>query len=747
MAKYGVNYYGSSNYGSFVNLRFSVQPMSILATDLETVSSFAKVLVKWQTPRGNFTRIRLVRNQAGFPETAEDGVVIYDELATEGTVSRTSIIDGEENPTDIPLVPGRQVYYRMFLFTETLVWKVAGSITAIVPSDHGIQDKFMATLPRVFTSKSQEPLGAVDADSDLYKFMSGLTFAQEELYTLIDLLKPRHTGLETPFELIPTEVTNYGLLSESALPIKNQKRLIREALYMYTHKGTENGIERYAESLTGYAPTITVSENLLLTVQDSTFYGGTGNWIVSNAVLTSSLEQVPDSNTNQIDTTKTGKVVASAAGSMALGYANPTSKTVTGLQRDGGTTVLQVAVADHGYSVGQTVTLSGLSEDFNGTYTITTVPASNQFNVTTVATTSYNASALNGSVIAAVGGGNVITQGVPVLPNTEYIVSCKLKSPASAGNITISVTFYDKDGQPTSAAKSSTSVAANNTWKSASKTATSDADSSYAGIAIDYSAAGTYYIDQVCMQTGDTVVYDEARAVDIFLDPSKTNYINNPSFEVDDSSWTITADDVTLLEEDIPDSESSGEYSVKVDNTSGATFETETDVEILNRDTYATVSFYAKSSVNNLGATITLTALDNLDSGEIEGIEEVELSTDWARYTATIYINDTDIPAAPTGELYFRVNIETDADAGSEVWLDDVQLELTQKATDFFDGNLPSEYGAVWQGTENDSPTRLYTNKNKKIPRLYKTLNDWVPQNTFWRIRSYDGLEATNLTV
>ena len=182
MAKYGVNYYGSSSYGSFVNLRFSVQPMSVLATELSTVSSFSKVLVEWQTPRGEFSRIRLVRNQAGFPETSEDGVIIYDEFATEGTVSRTSIIDGEDNPTDIPLVPGRQVYYRMFLFTTTLIWKVAGSITAIVPSDHGIQDKFMATIPRVFTSKSQEPLGAVDVYSDLYKFMSGLTFAQEEFF-------------------------------------------------------------------------------------------------------------------------------------------------------------------------------------------------------------------------------------------------------------------------------------------------------------------------------------------------------------------------------------------------------------------------------------------------------------------------------------------------------------------------------------------------------------------------------------
>lgn len=710
--------------------------MSVLATELSTVSSFSKVLVEWQTPRGEFSRIRLVRNQAGFPETSEDGVIIYDEFATEGTVSRTSIIDGEDNPTDIPLVPGRQVYYRMFLFTTTLIWKVAGSITAIVPSDHGIQDKFMATIPRVFTSKSQEPLGAVDVDSDLYKFMSGLTFAQEELYTLVDLLKPRHTGLETPFELIPAEVTNYGLLSESALPVKNQKRLIREALYMYTHKGTQNGIETYAESLTGFEPTITVSENLLLTVQDSTFYGGIGNWIVSNAVLTSSTEQVPDSNTNQIDTTKTGKVVASAAGSMALGYANPTAKTVTGLQRDASTTVLQVAVANHGYSVGQTVILSGLTSDFNGTYSITTVPASNQFNVTTVATTSYNASALNGSVIAVVGGGNVITQGVPVLPNTEYTVSCKLKSPASAGNITLSVTFYNKDGQPTSAAKSSTAVAANNTWKSASKTATSDANSSYAGISIDYSAAGTYYIDQVCMQEGAVVAYDEARAIDVFLLPSKTNYIKNPSFEVNSTTWALSGATFTQ-NSSVPTYGYSGDYSGRFVVTNPWSITTDYEIPI-TVGKYYTLSASIKA-LAALSANLKITFYNDADSVVETVTEVISVTTSFANFTLT-GLTDSSSNASYAKVSFYGTTAGT-------IFLDLIQFEQSQIATDYFDGSLPSEFGAVWEGTDDASYTHLYPNKPKKVPRLGKTMNDWVPQNAFWRLRTYDGVEYTTTTV
>ena len=128
MARYGINYYGASTYGAFVKLAFSVEPMSTLVLD------FTKVLVKWQTPRGEFSRIRLLRSQVGFPETAEDGIIIFDEFATEGNVSRVEFIDGEDNPSDVPLIPGRQTYYRVYLFTDQNVWRVAGSISAIVPS-------------------------------------------------------------------------------------------------------------------------------------------------------------------------------------------------------------------------------------------------------------------------------------------------------------------------------------------------------------------------------------------------------------------------------------------------------------------------------------------------------------------------------------------------------------------------------------------------------------------------------------
>jgi hypothetical protein len=54
-----------------------------------TVVNFTTVDVSWQSPTGDFTRIRLVRNHLGYREHSEDGVIVYDEYATAGAVSTT----------------------------------------------------------------------------------------------------------------------------------------------------------------------------------------------------------------------------------------------------------------------------------------------------------------------------------------------------------------------------------------------------------------------------------------------------------------------------------------------------------------------------------------------------------------------------------------------------------------------------------------------------------------------------------
>ena len=646
MAKYGNVVYGGAKYGVTPKLAYSVEPMAI------TVLDFIKIQVEWQSPTGDFTKIKLVRNQFGFPENSEDGLTIWEESATEGTVSRSYFVDGEDNPDQTPIVNGRQVYYTMFLFTDAKIWVNAGQITDLMPLNHGVHRKIMDIIPKVFTSEIQSPLGVTDETSALYNFMGGIAFTHEQFLSQLDILRPQHSSEGIAFSTLEQNSFSVGLVPEPALPVKNQKRLIREALYMYSHKGMKSGIDAYAESLTGFAPTTTLSTNLLLSVQDSTFYNSIGNWTKTNAVLTSSTEQVPATGTNVIDNVYTGKLVAASSGAMQLGNTAP------------------------------------------------------------------------------------ITRGVPVLPSTEYTVSCKLKSPSSAGNITLSVKFYDKNATITGTTQSATAVAANNTWKSASKTFTTPADASYVSIQIAYSAAGTYYLDQVCLQIGAAVAYDEARAISVFLDSSKINYIKNPSFEVNASTWTATGATFTQNAA-VPTDGYSGTYSGQFVVATTGNIKTNYNIPV-TAGKYYTLSFYVSSS-NSVKVTGTIEFFDASNNLLENFASEFTITSSFSRVNLTALTD--------SGSVVSYAKVKIAFNHAGTYRVDLVQFEKSHTATEYFDGSLPSDYGAVWEGTDHASYTHMYPNKPLKIPRLGKTLNDWVVPNTFWRLSTYDGVEYTNLTV
>ena len=646
MARYGSSYYGSSYYGATPKLAYSVEPMSL------TVLSFTTAFISWQSPTGDFSRIRLVRNQNGFSEHAEDGVIVWEEYAGEGEVSRSSFTDGVDNPLSISMTSGKTIYYTMFLFTSGKVWVKAGQISDVVPGNHDTQTKFINVLPRVFTSKEQSPFAEADTNSALYAFIDGFSFTLEEFLTYIDVLRPSHSRFETPASIVESETTHFGLTYEPNLPTRNQKKLIREAVYMYGRKGTSLGLGTYVESVTGFAPTITASENLLLSPQDSTFYNSTGNWTATNATLSSTDVQVPESGDNVIDTVYSCQIVATGSGTMSLGSSSP------------------------------------------------------------------------------------ITLGVPVKGDTEYTYSAQVKSPTSAGNITLAVQWYDHQGTSIST-DTSTTIGANNTWQQKSYTITSPENAYYAVLKVNYSASGTYFVDQVCMQTGATATYDEARAVDIFLDSNKVNYIKNPSFEDNTTDfWTLDGSATISQDATVSDKVYSGTTSALIEATGEWSYTTD-DIPVISGN-YYTFSAYIKTDEI---VTVTFIGKDSL--GNSTGHEETttfSAQADWARITVTDLIDAVNEPDV----AYYSVSFSGDA---GDFYLDCIQFELTPVATDYFDGSLPSSFGAIWESTADNSVTHMYYNKDIKLQRLGQTLVDWLPMNTWWRVRTYAGLVYDNLTV
>lgn len=656
MPKYGNFVYGGAKYGNTPKLTYSVEPMSLIVLDFE------RTRVTWQLPSGDFTRIRLVRSQYGFPEHPEDGVILWDEFATEGSVSRNSLVDPDEGDgSPIPLLTGSAVYYRVFLFVENVnYWVVAGQITDTVPSDHELQKKLFDVIPKVYTSIDQSPLAVVDTTTDLYQFLESFSFTLEQLLTFLDLLRPGTSSKTTPFEILPAEMLNYGLIPDTTIPVKNRKKLVREAIYLYQHKGLLLGLEAYIETLTGYAPSVTVSPNLLLTVQDSTFYNSIGNWQTSTTTLTATTEQVPLTNDYTIDTTYTGKAVAAS-----------------------------------------------------------------------------------GSSFITLGANTPITKGIPVVGETDFTFGYKYKSPTSAGSVRLIVKFYDKDGTDLASDFTGNLNAANNTWQTSWQTTETPADAVYASLKVTFSAAGTYYLDQFYVENGenlDNTSYQEARAINIFLDSNKQNYIKNPSFELNTNQWTITATANSRDTEVLPNI-NAGDYSLNLDLDTGATIETTTGpLPLLDR--YYTLSFYAKASAA-VNVEATLTPEDDGTPVDGEVTETFTLDTEWQRFSLTGYI-DADLIEV---DLTYVVSLVFDTANGEEVWVDSFQLEHSLVPTDYNDGSLPAQFGAVWEGTAHASNSHIYFSKSLKIQRIKQTLDRWIPMNAFWRLLTYDGVEATNLSV
>jgi hypothetical protein len=648
MSKYGYSVYGANRYGLTPKLAYSVEPMGI------NVIQFNQVFVIWQLPTGDFTRFRVVRNQNAWPETSEDGVIIYEQnsldgSSLEGSVAASSFLDGVDNPNEIPLIEGRNVYYRVFLYTEDNIWVRAGQIADIVPKNTGAITKMMDLLPRVLTSSVLSPLGVIDEASDLYKFLDGLAFSYEQMLTEIALARPSQSVDSSNYNTIPGEVLNVGLNPEPNLPVLRQRALIREAIPLYKSKGTTLGVAGYAESLTGFAPTVTVSPNLMLTIQDSTFYENTGRWVPTNATISSTDEMIPDNSDKSIDLVYTLKVIAATtSASISLGLNAP------------------------------------------------------------------------------------ITQGVPINPSTEYVYRANIKCPAS-GNATLKIEYYDKDG--TVISNVTQAISATNSWQTVSKTNTSPSNAFYVVLYVLFSTATTYFVDMVYVGATPFVEYDEARAVTISLAPTLENYVENPSFEVDDSNWTITG--LTFTQDaDVPLVGYPGSSSGKFVATGAWTMECDSIFPI-ETGIYFNVSHYMKSAdMTTMDVTIELyDADDELVDSEFSSHE---VTNTWERSHTSILI--------PPDSTAVYAKARHEGNAGT-FYIDMVMAQDTFAPTDYFDGSMPELVGAIWEGTAHESASLYYPNKSTKILRLAQTLNDWLPMNVWWRITTPAGLEYTNLDV
>ena len=732
MAKYTGFIYQGGYYGNAPRLVLNAEPMDASAID------YGKILVRWNPPSGNFTKIRLVRNNDNFSETEEDGVIIWEQASTTdltGLVERDRFIDGEDNfrdpysTNDLPITPGQFIYYTIFLFTSSSYWIPAGYATTLMPKNRGSQNAMLNLLPRVFTSPEKSPTGVPDPDSFLATYLKAFSFTYDQILTSAELLAPSFGKRKTPPFLVPLAANNVGLYPEIGLPFRNQKKLIRESLRLYKLKGTQLGIQNYVEAVTNYIPTVTLSPNIFLDTQDSSFTRGVGRWTATNGALTSVSDKPGPTGTNAVDLVYSGRVVTAVA-------------QIAKIARTDNVATITMALA-HGLAVGDSVTVAGVATaDFNGVRSITAVPTATTFRFANTAQNVAEAVATgtvtNCSTIT-LGKDNPVTKGTPVTGSTPYRFSYYAASDSN-GNVVADVTWHNYLGAVVGSYVQEAQInGTTGVYQRFFMNLTAPATAVYATYRFIFTTQNSYNIDCIQLAPQATATnFDEARGIDIFLDSSKVNIIANPSFETNTNNWTTNSSKTRVA--DVPPGLPGGwscrfsgqnSFSVAVSlNTVPTTY------KITEGNTYIFSAYLKASAAKTITATLSASDDDGGDSDT--SVATWALTTDWKRYSVRLFVP---VGFSTLGNITMAITLAGTL-TGENIFIDNAQFEKGFIPTDYFDGSLPEAQGVFWSSTAHASYSYCYVSRTIKVPRLLWTLGEWMSLNQPYRIRSYKGFEG-----
>lgn len=753
MAKYGNIAYKGAYYGEAPRFPFSVEPFTATAIDYD------RILLSWSNPTGAINGMRLVRNQEGFGESAEDGVILFEKNGDPSTFGDTVYTDGEDNfidadtRNDIGLVSGRWTYYSMWVRREDDLWVKADDLVVLLPKEHGTRlfdgtellsthVNFMDLLPRVFTSAEQSPLGVLDPSSDLYQFLEGMSFTVDEILTLAELLLPDYSGKNYNPGILELKSRELGLAEEEPQAIIRKKRMTREALYMYARKGTLLGLSTMIESLTGFAPRITKTGNLFLSNQDSTFNKSTGYWrTIGPAALTLETTVLPPTTeAKSIDDRYCAKFISTdAIARIEVGAYRPVTRGIP-------------VEAGKQYELSYYVkTSSALTP--NAISSITWYNKRGQ-EITTTSATSSSTVGTNWARFSVTGtapGEMFTVESYSVASNAVTVVFTTNHTFSVGDIVEVSGLGVELDGFETVISTTTNSITYAKTAEDVPSTTldylatVSTESATYASVAVRFSSAGTFYLDLFQFAESTVAIpspaYEEARGVNIFLESEKENYIKNPSFNGDTAGWDVVGETSFVYEDSTLPYTFVGNSMLSVTTAASTECVVSASTAIGDKPVDKSYVFSAHASGDET-IKLRLTATDGTLTS-VATSAPVELTTDWQRPYVELYVDET----FDSDLLEFTVEIISEAPTGGVIHLDAAQLEEAYQPSDYFDGSFPAEYGVAWSGTAHNSSSHVYKNKQVKIIRLIQELENFLPSNTPYFVTSYAGTEVTGITL
>lgn len=560
MSRYGIDYYGLSSYGSSAAVSYLAGSFTAQAID------HGYVQIRWTSPTGRWSNIRIVRNSYGYPVNAWDGDILVN--SPKEAITQTYYDDRN-------LRQEAFFYYSMFVYnTLTYTWVRAGDTTGVSVKDYGNGDNLYKYLPEIY-KVTQIYTATSDWDnSDLRNFLNLFGFELDYTQTITSLLVSRYDIERVNGLLLPSLLQEFGLTYEPEIGYQQTRILVRDAVLIGQKKGSSEGLREFMKAFTGYAvpqpvagtpnPSIdgiVKSHNLMLDYNDSSFEESVGHW-----------------------TSTDGSAVFTALTKKSITSISLTSNVVTAV------------IGAHNYAVGNKINTDGFAQPLFNTVgtpkTLTAVTSTsvswaltasniasfNCFNSATdlypnlvpyptpwaepTALTQYpnkqlgilavkNATATAGTVTISCGLVSPVLKGIPVTGGLSYTFSVYSAAGTTLRDVTLKLNWYDRFGELIS---TTTGSAVNNTVGafSARPTVTGSAPATayyavplitIASVAISSSNEYHYFDCAQFEQAAAVTAFDEARQIHMTLRATRINELKNPHFAL--ISGTVSTPVVT----------------------------------------------------------------------------------------------------------------------------------------------------------------------------------------------------------
>jgi hypothetical protein len=287
MARYGIDYYGVSSYGSesLAFVEFDASPF------LAKSVGYRKIELTWTPPTGDWTRIRLVRNTYGFPLSVDDGAVISDEPKN---FSNGYFLDEGQIPSGIGLKESTGYHYSLFvLSTQSQLWINAGNAVGISSKDFDSFNLMYDYIPPVYKTTNLSSVTDNAENPHLENFLRIFATEYDQYKTTANLLLKTYDTSVAYAPIIPVMMQQFGIAYEPELGLQQSRILLRNAVYINKSKGSFEGLKNFVKAFTGYDESTIIGKNLMLDYNDSSFEESIGRW--EAIVETSTISKAPTS--------------------------------------------------------------------------------------------------------------------------------------------------------------------------------------------------------------------------------------------------------------------------------------------------------------------------------------------------------------------------------------------------------------------------------------------------------------------